>query len=246
MLITKRMDTKGDTRRYFFLRGSFEPSVLGNRTGLKQADIKRDGFQDSEEFDRLYSDLAKRRFQGDIGDPMPQFDVQYVEMYGKSNLTDFLQFAPGILSSDFMISDKVRRILSEHRLSSVSTFPARVKRQDGEFFSYWLLHVAYMPPAAVDFPRSSFFTGSELSGKRMLAFDSYEEMIQMIEEGANVKPEKIVLKPSFPETDLFALFNGKLVISEKLKLALEENKATSGVDLVPAFGDVGCRLEVTC
>lgn len=104
--------------RYYILRGSSDPSVLGNTTGIKQADIKRNGFLNPEEFDRVIKDLGTNHYW-EVRDLVPhsKYDVQYVEMMPKSKVTEFLRFGPFLYNCPFMISEKVIQILAQHLTS---------------------------------------------------------------------------------------------------------------------------------
>jgi hypothetical protein len=228
----------GDVSRYFILRGSSDPEVLGNQTGIKQADIKREGFRDPAEYDRLVADLGTNRYW-QIRDSVAQgnYDVQHVKLFGKSKLTDFLQFGPFLIRCPFMISEAVHHIMTKYHICSATTFPARVERQNGEIHKYRLLYLEPMPLAMVDFSQSTYFNNDYPAGMVPLAFDGEDEFAGALARGVRVRSESIVLKPEFSSVDMFQLHDA-IVVSGRLKMDLEANHATSGIHLLPAFGIV--------
>lgn len=225
--------------KYYIIRGSSDPVVLGNKTGFKQADINRDGFTDPVEYDRIQADLGSNRYW-EIRDSIPLggYDIQCVDLLKGSNLTDFLRFGPFLFNCPFMISTGVDRVIAGHKNSGVTTFQARVRRKDGEFVDYKLLHIVPMPLEMIDFSNSSFYIGDDLTGREALLVENGEQLRAMLENGKRVKVEEVRLKSTFSSLDLFALHNGEVVVSERLKAALETKKLTSGVNLLPAFGQV--------
>ena len=222
--------------RYYILRPSSDPAVLGNNSGIRQAEIKRKGFRNPSEFDRLMADLGSNRYW-EIRNSVPggNYQAQYVEMWGKSKLTDFLQFGPFLIRCPFMISPKVQRVFAAHEVAGAVTFPAEVRRGEASW-PYFLFYVVPMPLEMIQFPASSFYAGHTLMGGAPLVFKDEAEMASAQAAGVVVNFHELVLKREFADKDLFSLPNGQIAVSEALKVDLEENHAISGVNPLPAFG----------
>jgi hypothetical protein len=231
------MDTN-KSRIFYLLRGSSDPAVLGNKSGIKQADIRREGFRNPKEYDRLLSDLGSIRYW-EIRDSISTlvYDVLHVELFGPSRLTDFLRYGPSLINCRFMISEKVERVLNNYKLFGVSTFPAQVVEK-GQKFNYKLCHVQPMPHSMIDFKQSTFYLGLGLGIRKPVIYKCENDLITALDERKGVGIESIGLKPEFTDVDFFSLFNGEIVVSENLRIDLEENGATSGVEFLPAFGVV--------
>ncbi|WP_035612758.1 hypothetical protein [Haloferula sp. BvORR071] len=223
--------------RYYIARRSSDPKVLGNNSGIKQANIKRAGFRDPLEYDRLMADLGSNHYW-EVRDSIPggNYQVQGVEMWKKSKLTDFLQFGPHLMFCPFLISPKVQRVLDGFKVAGATSFPAEVRKGEGSW-PYHLFYILPMPLGMIQFPASAFYEGLALSGNPTLVFqDEAEFASARAKTSLNIR--ELVLKREFADMDFFALPTTDLVVSEALKVELEENHATSGLNLLPAFGIV--------
>jgi hypothetical protein len=216
------------------LRVDVEPFVLGVRDGVAQALLDRSGFRDVEEFARISKLLGSVDYWRHAKDiDRHEFDVQCMRLLPKAKRTDFTLFSPHLMMCPFLISEAVKKVLGRFKLHGVKLWNANVMHQSGAY-SYSLMHITRLPDTVIDFSTSTFSVSGNAAGRRSVAFQDVEEKA-LCEQSNEVDFESIYFNDSFDSTlDFFKLSNADIVVSDRLKAAIEANKFTA-VQFHPAI-----------
>lgn len=224
--------------RFYLLNRNSDPNVLGIKNGIKQADVDRTGFKNPEKFDQLKECLGTNKYW-DIKDSIihMNFEIQCVRMLPKAKLTNFLQFGPALMNCPFLISESVASLFANYKILNSRLFPAEVMSGQNKF-TYYMFYVESISYEMIDFSKSVFFSGSEITGKKLFSFGCAEERVSFLKKNPLLlREEEIWLSGSFPTSDLFAL-GAQIIISEKLKIDIEDFSLCSGSVMLPAYGEV--------
>lgn len=229
--------------KYYILRSDSDPKVLGVSNGIKQAEIRKDGFENKEEYERLMEILGTNEYWNYVDTVQNlEFNIENVELIKGANLTDFLQFGPHLFWCPFLISEAVKEILIRFNLSGIKFWPAKVVK-NRQKFNYYLLHINIIPNNAIDFKRSTFYVGNSLNGRKYYQFENLGEFQVFKKQNQFLNFDQIYASSSFDQSlDFFELSNSEILISSRLRNALAEN-FSSGIRLLPAFGHDGEWLK---
>lgn len=224
--------------KYHLLRRDSDPKVLGVNNGIKQAEIKRSGFLNPDKFDVLKDALGTNNYWL-IKDSIHEleFELECVELLPKAKLTSFLQFGPALINCPFLIAENIANIFSRHRMCEYGLFPATVVT-NADKHTYFLPHYPRQPDSIIDFTRSTFATGIPGINRNYHTFASEDEKNVFQKHNVLLDAEEIYLKDDFDqEMDFFVMKDSQIVVSDRLKDDLEKSGFTSGIKLLPAYGE---------
>lgn len=229
--------------KYYILRSDSDPKVLGVSNEIKQAEIRRDGFANKAEYERLMEILGTNEYWNyvDIIQNL-EFNIENVELIKSANLTDFLQFGPYLFWCPFLVSEAVQKVLIRFNLSGIKFWPAKAIK-NGRKINYYLVHIISIPNNAIDFNRSTFYVDNLLSERKYYQFENSEEFQAFKKQNQFLKFDQIYASNSFDQSlDFFELSNSEILISSRLRNVLVGN-FSSGIRLLPAFGHDGEWLK---
>jgi hypothetical protein len=221
--------------QFYILRVSAEPSVLGVRDGVTQAKLDKSGFRDATEFARVMKILGSAEYWNHTKDiDKLEFDLQCVKLLSKAKLTDFLLFSPHLMMCPFLISNVVRDFLADFKMHGVKLWKANVVSKAAEH-AYSLIHITRLPDSVIDFSVSTFSVSNSTTGRTSQAFRDEEEKQAFEQKNDSVEFESIYFNESFDSSlDFFKLSNANIVVSDRLKVAMEAEKF-SAVEFYPAL-----------
>ncbi|QYF94897.1 double-CXXCG motif protein [Massilia sp. PAMC28688] len=221
---------------YFVMRRVSDPRVLGVNNGICQAHIQEDGFHCKDEYTKVMRFLGSNEFWGHRGQiPTMEFDLQCVRLIPKAKLTDFLQYGPVLMLCPFLVSGRVKDLLNQFNAYGTRYWPARVE-DSKTAHEYYLSFIENIPDDMIDFTRSTFSVGGPVLKKTTHTFADAAEKKEFMKTHRLVDFEEIYLNGTFPaDTDFFRFSNATIMVSERLKLAIEDLKLT-GARILPANG----------
>lgn len=223
---------------YYLIRSESEPSKIGVKNGIKQADIIRDGYRNPEKFDYLIDQLGTNKYweiKDTLGDA--NFEIECARLLPEAKRTEFLQFGPALMNCHFLISNKVLLFLLKYTIQNHHFFKAKVIEGIKEW-DYFLFFLFPLYNSFIDFEKSTFFTGNDLLGKKFHTFNNEVEKQCFEKNNYGLKIQEFHLKNEARALDLFVIDGAHIAISERLKLDLESKQLASGIKILPAFGEV--------
>lgn len=229
---------------YYLLRRDSDPDVIGVKNGVKQADIRRDGYANPEKFDVLKENLGTPKYW-EIRDSImdADFEIQCARLLPKARRTDFVQFGPVLMNCPFLISKEVADVILQYNLQRYRMFPVVLDSSEG-LFEYKLLYLSPDHDEIIDCDSSVFCTGNDLIGREFHRFRTAEERLDFSRRNFGLKLQEFHLSKDCNELDLFSLDGAEVAISEKLKSELVDRDLVSGVKILPAFGQVPWPIVV--
>ncbi|QYF94849.1 hypothetical protein KY495_06600 [Massilia sp. PAMC28688] len=221
---------------YFVMRRVSDPDVIGFKNGVTQAEIDRSGFQDKDEYEKITRLLGSEEFWSCRKQiPGMEFDLQCVRLLPKAKLTDFLHFGPALMFCPFLVSERALEVLVKFVHYGVRLWPAQVIDRKSSY-SYRLPFIESIPDEMIDFAKSTFSLGGLIGPKTVYTFSDAEEKKQFVNSHRLLQYEEIYLNNSFPDiVDFFTLSNAAMIVSERLKLAIEKANLT-GVQFLAEEG----------
>lgn len=206
--------------KYYLLRKTSDPEIKGVRTGLAQVELdKRNPV--TAKLEDFFSGLH----YWDKGKTVPDFDVRNCNalLYKGAKLTDFLDFAPNLITCPFMISERVLNVFSKFHIQEYYSYPVTLYNKNNQLLDkYYLFCCPLLGYDVINFSKSVFYTSrSEFDKERKyISYKNAEEF--MSEYVVGFKMEKLVLNNKFDSSlDLFKTRLGEMYISEPLKEAIE-------------------------
>ena len=230
--------------KYYILQNLCEPEDIGLKTGEDQVEILRHGFDNPKYYDLLMERLGPNYWEFEQQNWSTEFKVQYAKLREKAFLTDVLSFSPFLVCCQFMISARLKLIFEEFTLCQHMFIPTTVYR-DQEPHHYYLLKLSNSSYDIIEFSKSifsvktrGFNVETETFNRKFFSFLSAEEMLECEKNYHRFDAETLCFNEKFDrKLDLFTLYNGKIIISERLyERLVSEN--ISGLGILPAFGDV--------
>jgi hypothetical protein len=225
---------------YFQIRRSSDPKVIGVRDGSSQAKIDRAGFQSKEKYDEFYNYFFNRKVNPfwEIFGRIPNFevDLECVKLNRKAKLTDFLSYYPEIFGGNYLVNNKIIKILNAFNLPNIKLFNVKLVDDDRIRTDYKLLFAQVLDYDVIDFKKTIFFKGSSITGKYFFEINDKNEF-EKLKDNSSFQVEKLVLNDNFlGGLDFFLtkVTDPQIFVSERLKKALEDANVT-GVNIVKAI-----------
>ena len=166
----------------------------------------------------------------------PNFEpnLTYLDMVPGAKLSDFISTP---VTHGFVVSPKVKDILSEFKLVPHKFHSAIVKHQ-GDFYNYFWLHTLSDLTDYIDFQKTKFFVDYFNKKENEFGVESKEDLKKMIKhyilQNRFIKTEQLFLSPRFYDLmlDLFIIsgFDHRTYINETLRNRLLKQKVT-GIEI---------------
>lgn len=225
-------------KKFYLIRKSSDPEVIGVENGVAQASIDRAGFSNPEMYDELIEELGSFN-SWETADAFRSscIELQSIIMLKNAKLTDFMSYSPFLINSPFLISKRAYEIIREFEIHEHLAIKSRVDFC-GSIHEYFLFHYKKLNKIIIDYKKSLFFIGNSITGKVYLEFTSAEDEEHYIKSNnVTIQTEKLVLNSNLLGcVDFLVSHHGDIFISDKLKAEIEKN-ALTGVNLLPAYGD---------
>lgn len=185
---------------------------------------------DTDASDSIYQ-LAK--FQTEL--PPFEPNLNHFVLHKKAKPTDLLSNSI-TNSTGFLVSNKFKDLLSEHKLPAHKFFPAIIHHYDQNFKNYFWLQLIADNTDFVDYKRSVFFIfknySQDLGNISIESKGDYEvkrKELKKKDSTLSIWAKQIVMDDSFDcELDIFHIsrFNSDFFISKKLSQSITENGLT--------------------
>jgi hypothetical protein len=217
---------------YLELRPCIEPKIVGVRTGLGAAYVSQTFYEQNQWYRELFGGeyatqerLMRWAHLPDYGQPLLR-----LTLHKAGKLTDLVD--AGLLFG-FIVSDKLRLLLEQHKLPRHRYFEVTFTRTDQEFSGYWwLLYDLEGGRETVDFAQSEFdYSWHTREFGREFSVTSYQEHIALVQQAGQVaRATNLVFNQNFDSTlDLWGphlLWLHRGYISPKLAQAFQQHGIT--------------------
>lgn len=206
--------------KYYLLRIVSDPEIKGVKNGLGQVELDK-GNPVTAKLQDFFSGLH----YWERGKTIPDFEIQNctASLYKGAKLTDFLDFAPNLMTCPFMISERLAQVFSKFNIQQYFTYPVTLYDK-GKVLSekYYLFCCPLLGYNVINFQESIFYTSrSEFDKERKyIRYNGEEEFMTNYIVG--FKMEKLVLNSNFNSSlDFFKTRIGEMYVSEGLKDAIQ-------------------------
>ena len=199
-------------RKFYKIRKSWEPRVIGVKDGMAQAELIKDKFQNKSnytDYSDYFLNFDRDNYLSITKFPSFRINLEYLELRRDAKLTDFVWFAPGI-SHNVLISKKVQELLKKFTIPPYELYNASLHDGAKIISDYKFFYCPSFNFDVVEFNLSQFSTGSKKLGKTEVKINSQEELRSF---NKPLNRDKIVLKQGFnSQLDYFDL----LILSEQV------------------------------
>ena len=225
--------------KYYLVRQPSDPQIIGLKDGGSQAEINRGGFKNKSNYDNFmlkFFDNTEQKYWEVLEQGLPNLNInlECVKLRNGAKVTDFLSYYPNLyFGGKFLLSKKAVNIISQFNLPQFKLYPAQLIANQNTY-EYKLLYTPVIKNN-INFQKTIFYTGNKLTGKRRFKLNSTEEFKKK-KDSDIFRTEKVVFDYSFDENlDYFIplVTIPHIFISERLKLAIEENNLT-GISILDA------------
>jgi len=160
----------------------------------------------------------------------------------KAKLTDLISAGIAGFNLKLLVSDKLKMIITESRVSGLQFYECPIIHKDNEVDGYWILNVYEIDMKFIDFKKSEIYlTQHVFNNVERLNILSYEDFlkeknkIEVLGYPNGIRIERIALLNNLNQ-DFFVLTDvgggAKYVVSETLKKIMEDAKCT-GIEFMP-------------
>ena len=212
----------------------FKHAIATKETGRVFPQIQN--MSENYNFDTPYSVDALSRYVNKLPNFAPNLDCFILN--SKANATDLLSSST-IANNGFLISEKIKNILSNYKLPDHKYFSATIQQGTTTLYYYWI-HIGSDFNDFIDYKKSSFNIIENYSEiKQKVKIISKEDYISKKSEVNNkdindsIQASQIVMTNDFDRNiNLFNFLNldDNFYISEELMKDLVKNKVT-GIDM---------------
>lgn len=218
---------------------STDPKIKGVRSGLAQVHLDKCN-SITGQLDAFFfpDDYWKR------SNKIPDFGITgcSAALLKGAKLTDFLDYAPNLLTCQFLISERVAEVFSKFNIGQHFLYPVEISGAGKIIKSkYYLFCCPLVGYECIDFSESIFYKQQGIfpESKKYVSYDNAESFLERYIVG--IQAEKLVFNSNFDRTlDFFDLRIGEMYVSEALKDAIE----ILGFTGVSIFSDKGPKLIV--
>ena len=219
--------------KYYLLRLSSDPKIIGVKNGIAQGEILGNNFIDNKIYQKIIDFFQNPDYWSNnnfIPDFHPNFE--YIKVLKGAILTDFFSFTPFLMACPFIISQRVVDLFQDFSIQTYYLFPTKLFQGKEIIDSYKMFYSPLLDYDIVDYSKSVFFTGTTLLGKNRHIFNNKFEYLKFLSANPLTYAEKLVLSKSFnKKLDFFMGRIGEIYISDKLKISIE-NKNLTGINIL--------------
>lgn len=209
--------------QYYKISISWDPKTKGIKDGSHQVERINEAVKDKGTMQRVNNFFSPLTFF-DKKNYVPDFDIKLegFRLRKGAKQTDFLDYIPTITGCPFMVNKKVSDLFGQFNLPKHYYYPVEIMNEGELINSYQLFYIPFIDVSVIDFPKSKFSSGYEVSKNlKIHIFESFEDMQNKRE--SSLTPQEIVLGGKFDtKLDLFNIRVGGLMVSERLKNAIQQ------------------------
>lgn len=210
---------------YYNIELAYDPKVIGVKNGVYQLELDKKLY-DSKTYELLDSFFISKEFSAK--QEYPEFDFQfYFKKLKSAKKTSFMSFCPNLKHCQFLIRQDVLEIINRFNIQSFKDYPAIIYDSESENVdkTYKMFYSVLQDWDVVDFEKTIFTSGGFGNNPIIELKFSNENEIKSFNRITRLK--SLALSKSFDSSlDLFQTRLGGNFVSERLKVALEENRLT--------------------
>ncbi|MEQ8476341.1 DUF1629 domain-containing protein [Fulvivirga sp.] len=210
---------------YYNLRLDWNPKVIGVKNGIYQIEL------DKGAYSKKTYELIESFFITNSSEENRNITSQKVEFYFKklksAKKTNFISFSPNLNNCLFLVNNETRELFKNYKIQEHKFFQSRVydSFEDNLDDSFQMFYSSAQNWAVIDFENSIFKSGG--FGNNPEIEHSFRDENEMRSFNGITQVKTLALSQNFDDSlDLFRTRVGGLFVSEKLKLAIEENEMT--------------------
>lgn len=210
---------------YYNIRLDWDPKVIGVKNGVYQVELDKTAY-DKKTYARLDSLFIGGEFTAEQEYPEVDFKF-YFKKLKSAKKTSFVSFTPHLKHGHFLVHKKTLELFESFNIQQHKDFEAVIYDSPNENLdnNYLLFYCVLKDWEVIDFENTVFTSGGFGNNPKVEHKFSDENDLRKFNGIAKVKT--LALSKSFDTSlDFFHTRLGGLFVSEKLKLALEENSAT--------------------
>lgn len=221
---------------YYLIRQPIDKKLVGVTDGSVQAEIVESKWKNKKELRRYNEDyilgIYKTLDRIENNEPVEPPKIEYIKVRPKAILTDFLSFSEAYARGEYLISEKVQRVLDGFYINCRLYKDVSLYQNDTKVEGYANLHLLPMKAKNVFvFKKSLFFNGSRFSKKVFRHAKTFEEYKTLLKEGKPLGIEKLCLDvKKLGGLDLLCFdITSKIYVSSRLREAFE-TASVSGLE----------------
>lgn len=210
---------------YYNLDLAWEPKIIGVRNGVYQVELDKKAY-DKEIYTILESLFISSEFTAKQVYPEVDFKF-YFKKLKSAKKTSLMSFTPNLKHGYFLVNIETLELLDSFNIQYHKNFEAVIYDSPTENLDsdYRLFYCVLQDWDVIDFEKSLFISGG--FGNNPEIEHKFKDENEMRNFNGIAKVKKLALSKSFDSSlDLFITRLGGILVSERLKLALEENNVT--------------------
>lgn len=195
-----------------------DPKGIGVKNGIYQCEIIPDLFSNPEGFKNLLSEFTiKYDFDKNQIEPA-DLDFEYVKLLKKAKITDIISYSPSLREFQFILSSKAKGLLEGLNIPNCRFYTTKLYDYNGNQVhdNFYMLQTSYLGYEAINFEKSIFYFGSEISGKRYQKINNYEEFRKALDLNPILTTEHVGIKKEFVNSEFINTRLGGPLVSERL------------------------------
>ena len=210
---------------YYNIRLDWDPKVIGVKNGVYQVELDKKAYDK-----KMYAQIDSLFVSGEFtaNKVYPEIDFKfYFKKLKSAKKTSFMSFTPYLKHCHFLVNDDILNLFKPFNVQSHVIFESVIYDSPVENLdnSYRLFYSVLQDWDVIDFQKTVFASGG--FGNIPKIEHSFMDENDMRRFSGITKVKTLVLSKKFDDSlDLFHTRLGGLFVSEKFKLALEENNAT--------------------
>lgn len=210
---------------YYNIELDWDPKVIGVKNGVYQVELDKSVYNKAtySKIDSLFmgNEFTANQFHPEIGFKF------FFKKFKSTKKTSFMSFTPYLNHCLFLVHNNILELFKSFNMQYYKNFESVIYESNKEQpdDSYKLFYSVLQDWDVIDFKKTVFTSGGY--GNNPKIEHKFKNEFDMLNFNGNTNVNTLVFTKSFDKTlDFFHTRLGGLFISEKLKLALEENNAT--------------------
>jgi hypothetical protein len=210
---------------YYNIRLDWNPKVIGVKNGVYQVELDKRVY-DKATYAQIDSLFISNEFTANQEYPEVDFKF-YFKKLKSAKKTSFMSFTPKLNHCHFLVQTNILELFKAFNVQHYKAFETIIYDPPMENLdnNYRLFYLVLQDWNVIDFENTVFTSGG--FGNQPKIEHSFSDDNEMRKFNGITRVKTLALAKTFDSTlDFFHTRLGGLFVSEKLKLALEENNAT--------------------
>lgn len=210
---------------YYNIKLDWDPKVIGVKNGVYQVELDKRAY-DKITYAQVDSLFISNEFQANQACPKIDFKF-YFKKLKSAKKTSFMSFTPNLNHCHFLVQTNILELFKTFNVQNYRGFEAVVYDSPTENLdnNYRLFYLVLQDWKMIDFENTVFTSGG--FGNQPKIEHSFTDENEIRKFNGITRVKTLALAKAFDSSlDFFHTRLGGLFVSEKLKLALEENNAT--------------------